>query len=97
MESWVGAKKLVFGSRYNEHIYFRNLQKRSLAYWEHDTLHTRNPLWSGFPYYNVTTSHGKAPQSASWERTCMRTFTDTQYMTRKHTYIHTYTFVGTLL
>lgn len=101
MESWVGAKNLVFGSRYNEHILFRNLQKRFLAYQEHDTLQTRYPLWSGFPYYNVTTSLGKAPQSDTWERTqqlygfqpCMRTFTGTQFMTKKHTY----TFVGTLL
>ena len=97
MESWVGAKYLV----YNEYILFRNLQKRFLAYQELDTLQTRYPLWSGFPYYNVTTSLGKAPQSDTWERTqqlygfqpCMRTFTGTQFMTKKHTY----TFVGTLL
>ena len=83
-------------------IFFFGIYKRGFQHTQElDTLQTRYPLWSGFPYYNVTTSLGKAPQSDTWERTqqlygfqpCMRTFTGTQFMTKKHTY----TFVGTLL
>ena len=46
MGSWAGTNNLVFCSGYDAPTLFPNLQYRSLACWERNTLYTRYPLWS---------------------------------------------------
>jgi hypothetical protein len=67
MENWVETKNLVFRRSYN--VPNDNLQKRSLACIDSSTLQTCYPYdgpRSGFPYYNLTTTHReRSPLSAT--------------------------------